>query len=296
MPTARVLIKQGSTVYRFMRFDTSADGSLLAFLDRDPCSHRGGYSTNEEGIFVPDEDVSGLPLPSCKFSIHTTGEIHRYAGGDRKSTIHIEPLYALTKVAVVGFISIPRPSRLDPFVESKHRHDAVAILNIPEDVSERISFAVELSPAPQQPITYGVALNYEIYSAIVRVMPTGNIAPELAEHFIHGMPRAGQFDKRQIDKANAELAFYQRIHGRTPIVFREDRGGAYVLLAVVPMRTAPKLKIGFDRDDLKIEIIPFEPLVEPTHKVRFWICDKGGRNKKDDLRQHIKSIELNAEL
>jgi len=62
------------------------------------------------------------------------------------------------------------------------------------------------------------------------------------------------------------------------------------------MRTAPKLKIGFDRDDLKIEIIPFEPLVEPTHKVRFWICDKGGRNKKDDLRQHIKSIELNAEL
>ncbi len=64
MPTARVLIKQGSTVYRFMRFDTSADGSLLEFLDRDPCSHRGGYSTNEEGIFVPDEDVSGLPLPS----------------------------------------------------------------------------------------------------------------------------------------------------------------------------------------------------------------------------------------
>jgi hypothetical protein len=62
------------------------------------------------------------------------------------------------------------------------------------------------------------------------------------------------------------------------------------------MRVPPKLKVGFNRADLQAEQIPFENLQPPTHKVRFWICDKGGRNKKDDLRSHITSVELDAEL
>lgn len=39
----------------------------------------------------------------------------------------------------------------------------------------------------------------------------------------------------------------------------------------------------------------FAPM-EPMHKVRFLICDKGGRNRKNDLRNYITSIELDAEL
>jgi hypothetical protein len=74
---------------------------------------------------------------------------------------------------------------------------------------------------------------------------------------------------------SAELGFYQRIHGQSAFIFREDRGGAYVAMAVVPMAKAPKLTIGFNRPDLKIEIIPYETSNEPRHKVRFWICDKG---------------------
>jgi hypothetical protein len=251
---------------------------------------------NENGIFIPDEVASDRKLPSGRFSIHTTGQVHRYAGGERKSTINIEPIHALTKVAVVGFVSIPRPARLDRFDANKNRYDAVATLEIPDGVSERITFIIELGPVPQQPASYGVALNYELYSAIVRVVPAGTWPPELAEHFIHGMPGVGQFEKQQVDKASAELGFYQRIHGRSLFVFREDKGGVYVLLTVVPMAKVPKLKIGFDRDDLCVEIIPFEQNKEPTHKLRFWICDKGGRNKKDDLRKHITSIELDSEL
>jgi hypothetical protein len=296
MSTARILIKQGSQIFRFLRFEASTDGSLILFLDRDARSKRGSMDTNEDGVLVPNGNVSDRALPSGRFSIHTTGVIHRYAAGERKATIHIEPLHALTKVTLIGFVSFPRISRLDPFDETNDRCDTAATLEIPEDVFERITFAIEIGPKPQQPATFGVALNYELYSAIVRLAPNPSLPPELSEHFIHGMLTEGRFDERQIDKANAELAFYQRIHGRSVFIFREDRGGAYVIMAVVPMARTPKLNIGFDRNDLRIEVIPFEKHREPTHKVRFWICDKGGRNKKDDLRKHVTSVELNAEL
>jgi hypothetical protein len=66
--------------------------------------------------------------------------------------------------------------------------------------------------------------------------------------------------------------------------------------ALVPMARAPVLKIGFNRPDLSIEIIACETPTQPTHKVRFWIRDRGGRNKADDLRKHVVSIELDARL
>lgn len=296
MSTARVLLRQGNSNYRFLRFETSSDGSLLAFLDRSPRSNRHSMTTNESGVFIPDKFESDRPLPSGRFSIHTSGEIHRYAGGVRRSTIHIEPLYALTKLAAVGFFSIPRVTLLELLDENRDRHEVAATLEIPEHVTQRLTFVIEIGPQPQQPETYGVALNYELYSAVVRMVSTSlNLPPEMTDHFVHGMPTIGQFNSQQIDKVSAELEFYQRIHGRSAFVFREDKGGAYVAMAIVPMAKTPKLKITFDRDDLDVEIISFE-YTQPNHKVRFWIRDKGGRNKKDDLRRHITSVELNAEL
>lgn len=296
MPVARVLLRQSDAVYRFLKFDTSSDGSLLAFLDRDPRPRIEAMTMSENGTFVPDEVAAVVTVPSAKFSIHTTGEVHRYAGGQRQSTIYIEPLHSLTKITPIAFFSIPQVAKLDGFEEAKHRNDAVAILEIPEHVSERLTFVLELGPQPQQPVTFGVALNYEIYSAVVRLVPNFlNLPTEMVDHFIHGMPVKGQFDKRQTDKATAELGFHQRIHGQASLVFRED-SGAYVLLAEGPMLRAPQLTITFDKPDLRIELIPFDQVTRPTHKVRFWICDKGGRNRTSDLRNQIKSIELSAEL
>jgi hypothetical protein len=204
----------------------------------------------------------------------------------------------LTKVHQVGIVSIPRPSGLDELDDVKHAHDAVASLEIPEDISSRISFALEIGPKGSMPETFGVALNYEIYSAIVRVIPTsGDLPANLVDHFITGMPTAGAFNSAQNDPENAELAFHRAIHGSeisTPI-FRED-SGAYVVLAGQPMRVPPKLKVSFNRSDLRAEQISFDYSRQPSHKVRFWIYDKGGRNKKDDLRRHITSIELDARL
>jgi hypothetical protein len=300
MSTARILIKQGPDVYRFMRFETSSDGSLILLLDREPRLRRGAMSGrldpsgNEHAIFMPEDDGPDRPLPSFRFSAHTSGVIHRYADGERKGTIQIDPLYALTRLFGIAIISIPSVPRLDLFDERKHLHDVGAALEFPEDVLERISFVIELGPKPQEPQSFGIGLNYELYSVVVRVVPNPNLPPATREHFVAAMADTGL--QSQIDKAAAELEFHQRIHGREASIFREDKGGAYVAMAAVPMARPPKLTIAFKRPDLRIEIIPFEEGKEPPHKVRFWICDKGGRNKTEDLRQYIASVEMDSRL
>jgi hypothetical protein len=299
MSTTRILIKQGDSIYRLLRFETSADGSLIALMDRDPKPERGGMTTNELGIFLPDEGLSGESVPSNRFSIHTTGEVHRYLGRKRKGTIHIEPLHALTEPHLVGNISIPRASRLDRFDPSRHRHDRVFTIEVSENTNERISFALVIGPK-EKPIPgfagFAISLNYEVYSAIVAVVPPHDVMldPKVADHFIYSMRTEGRFEERQIDKASAELAFYRAAHPDVPPIFRND-DGAYVALAAVPMRIPPNLRIEFDRPDLRAEQA-FDYRARPSHKVRFWIRDKGGRNRREDLRKHIMSLSLDADL
>jgi hypothetical protein len=213
MSTARVLLKQGSAIYRLFRFETSADGSLLAFLDRDPRPSRGGMTMNEDGNFIAEETASDRPSPSTRFSIHTTGEVHRYLGGVRKGTIHIEPLHALTRVACVGFVSIPRVSRLDRLDEEKHFHEVAATLDVPEGALSRISFAIEIGPKPHAPETFGVALDYELYSAIVRVVETPlTVAPEMDSHFIDGMPKVGLFENGRLIRQTPNSHFIKPLN------------------------------------------------------------------------------------
>jgi hypothetical protein len=293
MSTTRVLIRQGDVTYRFMLFEARGDGSLLAFLDRDPRSRRGSYTNDEKGQVVPERITDDKALPSAKFSIHTTGVVHRYAGGERKGTIHIEPLHQLTQLIFVAFVSIPCVSRLDLFDEKKHQQTTFATLEVDEGVTERITFSLEIGPAPQTPKTFGVSLDYELYSLVVRVEQALTYPPEITNHFIHGMYSKGMFETRQADPGSAELNFHQQIHGRSPIIFRE-RSGAYVALGAVPMARPPQLILKFNRDDLYIAQVPFDGTHQPTHKVRFWICDKGGKNRVDDLRMHITSMTLES--
>lgn len=280
-----------------MRFETLPDGSLLAIVDRDARSKKGSGELSEQGWIPNHQDSGDRLLPSGRFSIHTTGIVHRYASGERKSTLQIEPLHSLTKVALIGFVSIPRVSRLDPLDATRHRYDICAPLEIPENVSERLTFLIQMAPKGTPPEPFGVALNYELYTAIIRLLPPQELPPQLREHFaqvpehfICGVEIPPNFKLKPVDKATAELEFYQRIHGRAAFVFREDKRGAYVAMSVAPSKRPPKLTISFNRSDLRTEIIPFEAGKEPTHKIRFWICDKGGRNTTDDLRHHIISV------
>jgi hypothetical protein len=250
-----------------------------------------------DGNFVPRDDQSDVPANHAKITCHTTGEIHYSNANARRQTFFIEPLYALSKPHTVGYFSVPRPTRLDVLDERTHQHDVSVVFELPSGEEERLNFVVDLAPsAPKTLETYGVALTYEVYSAIVRLVPNFpiRIPSDMSEHFVYGAPSVGAVNSRQVGIAEAELNFHNKVHGPNPPIFRE-RGGAYVVLAAVPMRVPPRLAIRFDRTDLHVDAVDLGDRA-PTHKVRFWICDKGGRNKTEDFRAHIREVELSAEI
>ena len=114
MSTARVLIKQGKKIFRFLRLETSSDGSLNVILDRDFRANPKETITNEDKAFIPDQGTSERRRLSARFSVHTTGEVHCHSMGKRVRTIYIEPLYSVNRVHEIGSISIPRVSLLGP--------------------------------------------------------------------------------------------------------------------------------------------------------------------------------------
>lgn len=294
MSTTRVLIKHGEVLYRFIRVDALADGSLMFLIDRSPDAKRGGMILID-GSLQPDSQREDEIAPHGKFTCHTTGQVNRYASGIFRNSHHIDPLTRLSQAALVGLYSIPRPSRLNAYDKTSDTADVIAVLEIPYEIDERLSFALEMMPlgAPQ-PESFGVILNYEVYSAAVRIIPL-SVPSELAEHFVEGSPASGDFQSRQLDAASAEIEFHQKVHGGQVPIFREE-SGAYIHLAQVPMRVPPKLTVEFAQSDLSAEQISLSGNAPITHKVRFWIRDKGGRNKTDDLRSKIVSVALDSEL
>jgi hypothetical protein len=103
-------------------------------------------------------------------------------------------------------------------------HDVSATIEFPEETDERISFEIEIGPNPPTPTTVGLSLNYELYSAVIRVVPMPfSTPPEFDQHFLSSSPINGKFENRQIDQATAELEFYQTI-SKGDAIFRGNDG------------------------------------------------------------------------
>jgi hypothetical protein len=227
MQLSRIILRQASNAYHFLGLDASGDGSIIVFLDRDARSKDGSWDL-VDGRTIPTVVDPTKRLPSGRISVHVNGRVHRYAAGRRVATIYIEPIYRLSKLFPVGFLSIPRVTRLDAFDPAINNCAAVATLDIPDNEEGRINFAIEIGPQPQQPATFGVALNYELYSVVIRVIaPFMQFGSELSEHFILGTPTQGQFSSQQISATEAELAYYHTIHGKRLIIFRD--GAEHIL-------------------------------------------------------------------
>lgn len=296
MSSTRILLKHDGIVYRFIRLEARPDGSLVVLIDRDP-GIKNGSQIFKDGAWHPNNTQVGKVLPRGKFSCHTTGQINRYNGRDLRGKFFIEPLHLLTKASLIGFYSIPNPTRLNLYDDTIHGKniDVISIIEIPSEISERITFALEIMPlnAPT-PNTYFVKASYEIYAFIARL---DNIAvpSELADHFIEGAPSTGEFENRQIGIPEAELGFHAAKNNGNDPIYRE-RNGVYVILTSVPMRIPPKLTIKFAIPELSAEQIFFQIDTQPTHKVQFWIKDKGGRNKTIDYRKQIISAFFDSEL
>ena len=112
MTIARILVNQGSITYRFLKFDSRPDGTLLVFVDRDQCPTPGSTTTPQDGANSPSND-SIRGVTDGKISCHTTGEVRYYFGGTLNKKIYIEPLHQLSKLYVLGFFSVPSVPRLD---------------------------------------------------------------------------------------------------------------------------------------------------------------------------------------
>lgn len=294
MSTARVLLKHGDSTYRFLTLTAGSDGSLYVLLDRKPRVPQQFMKLDETGKFVPQPAHSSKAVPSTKFSLHTSGEIRRYLHGKLCNVIYVEPLLAVTRSFPFGFLSLPRPSRLDVADMDQLRDDVCVTLEVPEDV--RTTFALLIGPKKKISPSPAISIDYELYSLGLMLSPLPvNLTEAQSDHFLHGMARIGLFDRRQSSSSQAELSFHQSVHGTDRLVFRED-SGAYVVMASVPMRAAPKLNVTFSRPDLQAEVCKYDKRDQPVHKVRFWIRDSGGRNKRDDLRPYIVAVTFDAEL
>lgn len=293
MTTTRILLEQGGKLHRFLLLDSRPDGSIVMILDRDSRVAQEAMTFDvAKQKFVPDNSRKSHTKITC----HITGQVNYYCGSEKpKQILYIEKLTGIQNNTAVAFFSIPCVSRLDSFSPSSHRHDSEAILPIPENVNERLAFVVEVAPIPPTIESYGVAINYELYAIIIRLIPPSSVPhdEQVANHFIHGVPNIGTMSKRAIGIPEAEIEFHKKIHGKTPLIFR-DSNGIYTVIASVPMRVTPTLKIVFSREDLSYE--QDMTGTQKIHKVRFWIKDKGRKNLRDDLRSYIASVELSAEL
>jgi hypothetical protein len=295
MSMTRLLLQQGATRYRFLHFDARPDGSLVIVLDRSSRSAQEPLTLDmATGQFVPDLLAR---TSHVKVSCHVTGEIRYYCGSAKpRRVFYIDKLTALSRITPVAFFSIPRVSKLDRVDPDRHRLSQEAAWKIADGIDQRRTFLVEMSPLPlpENIGGWGVAFGYELYGVIVRIVPSSSVpcGDETSDHFSYGVPVVGTRKSRSSSVPEAELEFHHKIHGDGMLAMRE-KSGAYVVVASVPMRTHPRLTVTFNRKDLSCEQ---DSEAKKVHKVRFWIRDKGGRNLRDDLRQHIVSIMLDAEL
>ncbi|WP_439925283.1 hypothetical protein [Nitrobacter sp. JJSN] len=293
MSFTMLTVKRGDSRFRLLRFDARPDGSIVVLVDRDPSPKTAAKRLGTDGVIVDDVSRTDQVTEHGKVSCHTTGQVNRYASGEFADKIIIEPLHQLTRTWPVLYYSVPAFDRLDP-CNGRKTFDAEVVLEFPAEVTERVTFMIQLVPKDAVPTSFGARLQYEVYSVLVEVVPE-SVPPELQQHFIEASLAKSPIEKRHVGIAESELAFHSAVHGPGMKVFRET-GGAYVILATVPKRVPPRLQVHFSRAGLEAEQIPPEGNAPVTHKVKFWIRDKGGRSRKDDLRKFIASIALDARL
>ena len=295
MISTRVLIRHKTTLYRFVRVRALPDGSLIVLIDRNKSRMKGHLTFRNESLFK-NPGLENELVSHSKWTCHTTGQINYYANAASKPDINFfPPLFELSKATFIGFYSIPNAHRLDAYNCVSHSSDNLVVIEIPEEIDERLTFVIEMLPLNLcRQSTFGVVINYELYALEIR-LESINFPQKMANHFIDGMPSRGDFESRQIGIPEAEIGFHKmRLNGIPPL-FRGNNG-QYIMLTEVPMRCPPKLRVAFKKVELSIEQIMPEGNSPATHKVKFWIKDKGGRNKCTDLRDQILSIVFDSRM
>lgn len=303
MTAVRILVTQDSVDRRLLAIKTTADGSLLMIPER-PKLPVGGVAIYKDGTWaaadLEGDDRSGDLL---RLTVHTTGQVNLHGRGLEKSRLFLDPLTRMSKWYPLGVISVPNFAYLDAH-EGIAKEEVSAHLILASEIKDRLTFHIEIGPVPAPNDLEGLLCIFDTFC--IRIFPAQDIDVAHQENaYVFGMWSGIGYDSIQMHPAEAELSFIQRIDGERFYVDRSG-DGRYTLYTPRVMVWAPRIRMEFTREDLHMEIDharPADPVERndferrlPRHKVRFWICDRSGRIKNEDLRPFIKDIVAEAFL
>lgn len=293
----RILIRYGSTIRKFMVFESSdRDGSLSLTIRREGLSTSRTSWSPRPGQQEPKKTEFAPPRPkNNRITIHQSGRVNYHENGN---SIFIAPLTQTTQPFPIYGYRVPALDKLDVHDEAIAEEDAVFDLSdLPEGP---VSFSLFLGPGDFTPLGRSIKLGYEAegYSVTVQVDPVTHAVPaDLNQHFTTLTPDRGLFSQQQMAEDQAMISYHQALTGAPDAVLYAPNGvGTIRMIFAVPMRIAPRFKI---------------ELVDPELHVSDQDVQRDGRSEKVMLKfkvRHrktgqinrravaIKSIELDAEL
>lgn len=292
--SARIFLRQAGQLYSFLRIDQSNDGSMYFAIVRKGEQTAGALKWDHDArAFVADfEDKNG----DRKVSYHTSGRVNYHAVVSRPPAF-FEPLHNITRRNPLLLVSIPRVTRLDEAIGSNSSDEiAVAVVDIPDAQLDRLTFEVLVAPRSEsvEGLNPVIKLDYALFCVIVRTVPFPLCLPgSMSEHFVYAALMGDDAGARAETKAEAEIAYHQRLAGgRRLLVFPANGEGVYTLYPSVVMRSTPRVMITFFKDGYSAQVLADSK----PHRIKFKIRGPGGLVKDRDLRAIIQEIELDARM
>jgi hypothetical protein len=318
----RLLLHQNGVLRHLASVNVTNDGSIVLNLVREGISDSGFVSSPHENGLGPLEVRQFSQQKTKSISIHTSGRVNYHF--DRAEPRYLPCLLDLDAPVVIILYSIPAVKHLDQVVS--HRKDD-HVIEVPQEQTERIHFTFQVLPAVLPAQTgeigrFGVeglyALSWSASAEDISMRMVG--APE--EVFTTLRPGDG-LPNQAISEEVVFLRFKRAMYANDvisavkmapnrdeitaqqieaaieagPGIYPPNSEGVWTVLAIVPMRIAPRLDIDFEDSRYKAEVIEYKPgdTRLSTVRVRFKVFDDKEKKYVKE-RVAIKMLSLNAEL
>jgi len=298
------------------------DGSITLNLVREGISESGFQWSHDGSGLGPLEQRGTSEQKTKSITIHTSGRIN-YHFGEREPR-YVPCLLDLDVSVPIVLYSVPRIDSLDEIV-TQRKDDHIA--EVSEEQDGRINYTFDVLPAvlPMQASEggrFGVeglyALSWSVHVGDPGVTRDG--LPD--EVFTTIRPQIG-LPKQAVPEEVAYLRFRRTMYSNDvilaaeeapnrdeitaehieamiqagPGLFPPNNEGVWTVLASVPMRVAPRLKVDFEDPRYRADVVDLRPADTrlSTVHVRFKVFDE--KNKKYvKERVAINRITLDAEL
>jgi hypothetical protein len=312
----RVLLSRRGAVKHLASINVTHDGSLRLSLVREGLSNKGWLFASGDPAL---EKVERTTRKTKEVSIHTSGRVNYHF--DQAAPRFIPPLMDLVEpVTIIGY-RVPAFDLLDSVQDARQGDVTV---QVPESCTGVMQFHFLILPAVV-PALHGEVARFGVEGLFalacvntadsLQPLPPG--VPERA--FVTLSPNDG-LAKQAISEPNAFLRFRKAMFANdiraaadsvsTPIpeglieaavavgpgLYPPNGEGVWTVVTAAEMRSPPALKVHFNEEGLKAEVVDLRPADTrlATVRVRFRVRDRSGRQIKGVVP--IRLIELDAEF